>query len=147
MSINYKVKMIVGYRKDQEHSIDANEAHKAYYLFLNPDARSIFSNGLALKGSQIDEIIPDWQGTMGWNPSHVLDAADWEEISSSGAHREMQNILSAAKEIATLGHEGDLSVPLEQLITTKYSRLYVPKDSYQLRGGGAKSIEEIKRLS
>ena len=28
------IKLIVGFRRDQEHSVSMEEAHKAYYLFL-----------------------------------------------------------------------------------------------------------------
>lgn len=121
--MKYKVKLIVGFRRDQEHSIDANEAHKAYYLFDNPDTRSTFSNGLAIKGDQIQEIVPDWQGTMGWNSTHNLDSDDWNELRASGVDSKMQQILTTAKEIAKLGEPEDLSKPLNELIKTKYPLL------------------------
>lgn len=110
--MNYKIRLILGFRKDQEHSIDANEAHKGYYLFLNPEKRAVFSNGLALKGSDIQAIIPDWQGTMGWNPTHILDGYDWNEIRSAGVEENMRKILSHAKEIAVRGNNKELSAPL-----------------------------------
>jgi hypothetical protein len=112
-----KVKLIVGFRRDQEHSIDAEEAHKVYYLFMNPEARAVFKNGLAIKGSQIDEIVPDWQGTMGWNPTHALDNDDWNEIRSSGKEREMQNLLLDAKRVAEVGNEEHLALPLSKAVT------------------------------
>lgn len=114
--MKYKVKMIVGYRRDQEHSIDADEAHKAYYLFLNPDKRGVFSNGLAIKGDQIQEIVPDWQGTMGWNPTHVLDGNDWNDIRGKGVDRELRDMLSSAKTIAYRGKPEELNIPLTNLL-------------------------------
>ena len=121
-----RVKIIVGYRRDQEHSIDANEAHKAYYLFLNPEKRGVFSNGLAIKGDQIQEIVPDWQGTMGWNATHVLDSDDWNEIHAKGIDRKMQRALAGAKEVAQVGIPEELNQPLSKLLTTKYTPIDSP---------------------
>lgn len=111
-----KVKLIVGFRRDQEHSIDVEEAHKAYYLFTHPDERGIFSNGLAIKGDQIQEIVPDWQGTMGWNATHVLDSDDWNEINSSGIGVKLNSLLSIAKELGLHGKHENLNLPLSSLI-------------------------------
>src|SRR3954447_1451082 len=110
-----KVKLIVGFRRDQEHSIDADEAHKAYYLFLNPDKRGVFSNGLAIKGDQIQEIVPDWQGTMGWNPTHILDSDDFYDIRRHGMENKVRDMLAAAKDIAYLADPKLLSRPLSTL--------------------------------
>lgn len=122
-----KIKLIVGFRRDQEHSIPAEEAHKAYYLFTHPEARTIFSNGLAIKGDQVQEIVPDWQGTMGWNASHQLDGDDWNEINLSGVGKKMQELLSNAKDIAQLGEESDLNKPLTELLENKYPKLNAPE--------------------
>lgn len=121
--MNLKIKLIVGFRRDQQHSVPADEAHKAYYLFLHPESRGIFNNGLALKGDQIQEIIPDWQGTMGWNPSHTLDANDWNEIRQSGAEEKMRTMLESAKEIVTLNRDVDLNTPLSKIIEKLHIRL------------------------
>lgn len=124
--MKYHVKLIVGFRRDQEHSIPAAEAHKAYYLFSHPNERAIFSNGLAIKGDQIQEIVPDWHGTMGWNATHTLDSDDWNEIRASGVDRKMQHILESAKEIARVANPEDMSTPLPKLLKTKYERLNTP---------------------
>ena len=110
-----KIKMIVGYRRDQEYSVDMEEAHKAYYLFTHPDYRAIFKNGLAIKGSQIDEIVPDWQGTMGWNPSHALDGDDWNEIRESGLQKKMDVAILDAKRIAE-SDAPQLDIPLSMVL-------------------------------
>lgn len=102
MNYKYKIKVITGFRKDQIHSIDANEAHKAYYLFLHPEQRGVFDNGLALKGSEIQKIMEDYHGTMGWNPTHELDNDDWDEIRSRGVDRKLRDILNLAQEVAKL---------------------------------------------
>lgn len=110
-----KIKLIVGFRRDQEHSVDIEEAPKAYYLFTHPEARAVFSDGLAIKGSQIDEIVPDWQGTMGWNPTHTLTEDDWSEIRSSGKRIALQNLMVEAKHVAEIGNEAYLALPLSEV--------------------------------
>lgn len=94
-----KIKIITGFRKDQHYTIDAEEAHKAYYLFMNPDKRGIFSNGVALEGKLIQGIEPDYNATMGWNETHILDSDDWNELNKKGIARKMQDILVDAKMI------------------------------------------------
>ena len=111
-----KIKIIVGFRRDQEHSINAEEAHKAYYLFMHPEQRGIFSNGLAIKGDQIQEIVPDWQGSMGWNPIHDLDSDDWNELKNKGIDRKVSNLLAKAKEVAYSLQPGDMARPLSTLL-------------------------------
>jgi len=106
---NLKIKIVTGFRDDQFMIINAEEAHKAYYLFLHPEERAIFSNGVALIGKNINEIVPAWNETMGWNPTHKLDGYDWEEIRSKGIDRKLTNILSEAKQVSYL-MEGDKSL-------------------------------------
>lgn len=97
---NLKVKVITGFRKEQSFTISAEEAPKAYYLFLNPEARTIFDNGFALVGKDIRSIEPDYNATMGWNATHVLDGDDWNELRENGVDREMRDVLVLAKNIA-----------------------------------------------
>lgn len=118
-----KIKLIVGFRRDQEHSIDAEEAHKAYYLFLHPEARSVFANGLAIKGDQIQEIVPDYQGSMGWNPTHVLDHNDWNEIREKGVDISLRNKLTQGKEMAYVCEQTQLNTPLKELVEKHYPQL------------------------
>lgn len=138
---NCKIKIITGFRRDQEHTVEGDEAHKAYYLFLHPAERGIFRNGLAIKGDQIQEIVPNWQATMGWNEAHNLDAHDWNEIHRSGASRKMNALMTAAREIATVADLKDMSVPLTELVEKKYPRL-LPAAT-ERREGTMKSIAEI----
>lgn len=133
-----KIKLILGYRRDQEHSIDINEAHKAYYLFLNPAARSVFKNGLAIIGEDIKSITPDWHGTMGWNPTHQMDGGDWNEIRSGGYERKMDMMLASAKNIASLALPEELNIPLRELMSTKYPQIAEPK-----RERGTRQIGEL----
>ncbi len=111
-----KIKIITGFRKDQEHSIDISEAHKAYYLFLHPEVRSIFSDGLAIKGSDIQSIVPDYQATMGWNTTHVLGDDDMAEIKKLGVDRKIRDMMARAKEVAMICKPQDLNQSLEALV-------------------------------
>lgn len=99
---NLKIKLITGFRDDQYTIIDAEESHKAYYLFTHPEERAVFSNGVAVVGKNIQEIVPAWNETMGWNPTHKLDGYDWEEIREKGVDSKLRNVLSEAKEISYL---------------------------------------------
>lgn len=134
--MKYAVKLIVGFRRDQEHSIPANEAHKAYYLFLHPEQRGVFSNGLAIKGDQIQEIVPDYHSTMGWNPSHTLGNDDYNELREKGVLQKLQFIMSNAKEIGTRGNVEELKQPLNLLLDGKK-----PEHSKEYRD--ARSMKEI----
>lgn len=117
------IKLITGFRKDQEHFVSFEEAHKAYYLFLNPENRTVFSNGLAIKGSDIERIEPDYNALMGWNPSHHLDGDDYNEIRARGVDTKVRNQMSLAQEIARRSDESDLNIPLTQLLENKYPQL------------------------
>lgn len=112
--MDLKVKIITGYRQDQYETIDADEAHKAYYLFLNPEKRGIFSNGVALRGKDIQRIAPDYQATMGWNPIYNLRPEDMNRIQAKGVDSKLRNILGRAKGVALSGDESLLSLPLSE---------------------------------
>lgn len=133
---NLKIKVIVGYRKDQQYTVDADEAHKAYYLFLNPEKRGVFNSGLALQGKDIKAIEPDYHSTMGWNPTHQLDSNDWNEIHRLGVHRDLESVLMNASEVAK-GDPEALNTPLTQLISE------APKNTHFLEGKN----DLVKKLS
>lgn len=97
---NIKIKIITGFRKDQEYTIDADEAHIAYKLFLDPDQRAIFRSGLALTGKDIRAIEPDYHATMGWNPNYQLTGDDWNDIRREGIETKIRDCLLEAKQIA-----------------------------------------------
>lgn len=110
------IKIVTGFKNEQKYSIEDDEAHKAYYLFLNPEKRGVFSNGLALIGKHIQSIEPDYQGSMGWNPTHELDSDDWNEIRGCGADRRLRQVLSDAKRIAYMAQSNFslLEKPLDE---------------------------------
>lgn len=110
------IKIIVGFRDEQYYIIESEEAHKAYYLFKNPEARTIFDNGVALIGKNILGIEPAWNENMGWNPTHKLDSYDWNEIIKSGVYKETRDILMEAKKVAQLAERNNelLRLPLSE---------------------------------
>ena len=115
--MNLKIKLITGFRPDQSITIDAEEAHKAYFLFFHPDKRGIFNNGVALIGTDIRQVVPNFQATMGWNETHQLDSDDWNEIRAAGIDRQLRDILYEAKQIAQLGKLELINLPLSEAKT------------------------------
>ena len=96
------IKIITGFRENQYYVIEDYEAHKAYYLFLNPEARTTFSNGVALIGKNIQGIEPAYNETMGWNPTHELDDDDWNDIRAKGVDVKLRDMLAEGKKISYL---------------------------------------------
>lgn len=95
--MKYYIKIITGFREDQQHTIPMQEAHKAYYLFKNPEQRGVFENGVALIGKNIQEIRPDWNATMGWNQSHEIKEDDWNQIRGTGVEEKMKTLIESAR--------------------------------------------------
>lgn len=102
--MKYSIKIIAKFRgvNDTTYSIPAEEAHKAYYLWHNPEKRGVFNSGLALKGDDIDRIVPDYHGTMGWNKTHKLSDDDWNDMNTRGITDKLQSICSKAEKVARL---------------------------------------------
>lgn len=116
---NLYIKIITGFRQEQYLVIDGEEAHKAYYLFLHPEERGVFNNGLALVGKNIQEIQPAYNETMGWNPTHILDDNDWNELRAKEIDVKMRDLLAKAKETSYLAEKNPelLNLPLEEAQT------------------------------
>ena len=108
------IKAICGFREDQEHSIPMEEAHKLYRIFQFPEERAIFKNGLALIGADVRRIVPDYNATMNWHPSHKLDSDDWNEIRSLGVDRKLREEMTEAQEVARLSQPQHLALPLSE---------------------------------
>lgn len=113
-----KIKVTTGFRDDQYVIIDAQEAHKAYYLFTHPEERAIFANGVALIGKNIQSIDPAWNEIMGWNPTYKLTSDEWNEIRRKGVDVKMKNVLRIAKDVSYL-MEGDMSISRKTLSEAK----------------------------
>lgn len=112
---NLKLKIITGFRKDQFHTIDADEGHKAYWLFLHPEQRGIFKNGVPIIGADIRTIVEDYNATMGWNADHDINADDMNDIRSKGIDRELRDALALAKNVAQLGDATKINLPLSEI--------------------------------
>lgn len=115
---NLKIKIITGFRENQYYVIDGDEAHKAYYLFMHPEERGVFQNGVAIIGKNIQGIEPAWNETMGWNPSHKIDSDDWNEINSKGIKYQANELLSEARRIIPMVEQNTtlLQLNLSELI-------------------------------
>lgn len=109
------VKIKTGYREDEYYSVPAEEAHKAYYLFLHPEERGIFNNGVAIIGKDIRSIEPDYHSTMGWNKGYALTSEDYAEIASKGLDRKLRDVLSLAKEVAQIEGNKAMSLNLSEI--------------------------------
>ena len=120
-----KIKITTGFSADQKFTIDSDEAHKAYYLFNNPEMRGTFNNGVALIGRDIRSIQPDYNAEMGWNPTHQLDDYDWEEIRQKGIDTKFRNLLAEAKQVSYLVEKNPrmLNEKLSELKTAEVKRL------------------------
>lgn len=100
--MKYFLKIVCGYDEDRHYPIPAQEAHKAYYLFKNPDKRGVFDDGLAIIGKEIRIIQPDYHTTMGWNKTHELNDDDWNYLIGQDITEKMKEIMGNAKEIGEL---------------------------------------------
>jgi hypothetical protein len=107
----YNVKIITGYG-GESFSVPMEEAHKAYYLFNNPQARGTFNNGIAIRGQDIMRIEPDYNAYFGWNPAYKPTAEDSAQITP--AREKFHKLLSAASELSK--NIQQLNTPLSMLI-------------------------------
>lgn len=115
LRFNMKLKIITGLRQDQYFIIDSDEAHKAYYLFLNPEKRGVFENGVAIIGQDIRGIDPAWNESLGWNPTHKIDDDDWNYIREKGLDKEMREIQTKAKELAYSKNPDIFKLPMSEV--------------------------------
>lgn len=100
--MKYYITVITGFREDQRVDIPLQEAHKAFYLFKHPEERGVFDCGVALIGRNIQEIKPNWNKTMGYNPEYELTTDDWNDIAGKGIKKKMQVLMETAKRVADM---------------------------------------------
>ena len=123
MESKFKFKIICGFREDQEYIIDANELHKAYWLFNNPDFRTSFKNGVSLLGTDVRRIVPDPKSTMGWNESLKLTNEDHNDLRANGVSEKLKEIASFAKELSLIANTQEINTPMLTLYKGKYKEL------------------------
>lgn len=118
-----KIKIVCGFRADQEYTVDCEQAHVAYYLFINKAHRFVFSNGIAIEGADIKRIVPDYNATFGFMPSYVMTPHDWADVyeseENSKAYKALQDRMTLAKDLAKQippGEQGKamLQAPLKE---------------------------------
>jgi hypothetical protein len=134
------IKIRTGYGADQYIVISDEEAHIAYYLFAHPEARAIFSNGYALRGTDIQGIEPAWHEMMGWNPTHKIDSDDWNEIKTSKIAKQTFRRMEIAKLASAKMTPQDFRVPLPVLA----KRLEIKPRTTEYVSG--QSVGEMLRL-
>lgn len=100
-----QIKITTGYREDQFVYIPLEEAHKAYWLFLNPEQRGVFSNMATLVGRDIHNIEFDYHTLMGWNPTHKLDNHDYNELRDKGYLEKGKKFMEQVKQVSVLANE------------------------------------------
>jgi len=135
-----KIKITTGFDADQKFTIEIEEAHKAYYLFRNPEKRGVFSNGVALTGKDIKSIQPDWNATMGWNSTHELDDDDWNEIRLTGIDTKLNNLLGKAQSVSLLVDKN----PNFMLVSLSEVLKEIPKENEQISEGSGLLADKFK---
>lgn len=127
--MKYYLKIICGFDDDNQYTIPAQEGHKAYFLFRNPEKRGVFENGLALIGKDIRRIVPDWNTTMGYNPTHELNDDDWNDIRGKGVEEKMKEIMQYAEDVALLVHKNPelANIQLGDIIKEKDTLITFPQ--------------------
>jgi len=83
--------------KHPEIDIEETELEKAQYAMMLGGSNNVtFKNGWVI-ASEITQIMPNYQRTMGWNPEHKLAQDDWTEINSTPGLRELPHAIGKAK--------------------------------------------------
>ena len=90
-------KALTGFGEEREVFFDETDLEKVQYAFLR-EKRLLLSNGQAIDGKYIQQIMPDWVRSMGWNTAHTLDADDMNEIKASGIMSQAYQLLESSKE-------------------------------------------------
>ena len=71
-------------------TIDETEIEKALAAFRSGSS-VIFKEGAL---NRVDSILPDYNKTMGWNPSYKLQNEDWNEIRERGVDKTFKEVLT-----------------------------------------------------
>lgn len=109
--------------------IGENELEKALAAFRF--GTSVIFNEGALE--KIGDIIPDYNASMGWNPTHQLGDDDWNDIRSKGVDRRLRELSQATKEKIDylieskqehlIGKNADISLPEKQKVISDGAKM------------------------
>jgi len=119
----FKVRIAYGRDGDDRFiSIDDSELETALYCFIT-NSKGVFKNGVC-RGQDIISITEDWNKAMGWNPEHVLDADDYNDLRQSGVSKAYTGLIGKVKEKVQylmetnqthlIGKNADVSLPTAQ---------------------------------
>lgn len=139
----YNIKLEIQYRDfdDMQYiSVPAQEAHKAYYIFANPEARAIFSNGHALIGKHIKSIVPDYHAALGYNQGYKLTPEDHAIIAKSPDVAKLKRVMVIGKKAAQLPNA-------KQLLALPLSDVAKEQGLLQLNSGRVDTSQLAKKLS
>lgn len=142
-----KLKVTTGFGQDEKFTIEGNEAHKAYYLFNNPEKRGTFENGVAVIGKNIDSILPDWNATMGWNATHKLVDDDWNDIRSKGVDVKMGQLQNKAQKVAKLAEKNPALLEIKLDEAQKALPEYTGQDALAEEGKKLSDKMNVKNIS
>lgn len=95
MKIHFKA--LTGFGDERVVHFDSFELEKVQYAFLR-EKRVLLKNGEAVDGKYIQQIMPDYHATMGWNQQHKLSADDFNEIARKGIDTEANRLMTIARE-------------------------------------------------
>lgn len=93
-------KIITGYNEQQFFRIEADELHKAYFVFMNENSRTIFKNGRTLLHRELLKIEPDVNYVMGWLPDYKLSGEDFKIIEENTICKKMEYDTRLARDVA-----------------------------------------------
>lgn len=93
-------KIITGYNEQQFFRIEADELHKAYFVFMNENSRTIFKNGRTLLHRELLKIEPDVNYVMGWLPDYKLAGEDFKIIEENTICKKMEYDTRLARDVA-----------------------------------------------
>lgn len=108
------LKAICGFREDQEVPVPTDDAHRAYYVYLTPGARTVLSNGYTLRHDEVQRIAPDFHAAMGWNRNYKMGPDDYREIERTGTDGKLKSLMARASDTARLAQSDQriLAAPL-----------------------------------
>lgn len=118
--------------------IQNSEAHKAYYLFSHPEARSVFKDGSAVIGKNIKAIEPAYNAIMKWHPTYKPTGEDWKELGVIDT--KIRKIMALGAKVAVLANNNPKL--LEQKLSETTHLL--PEESKQLSEGTKMLADKLK---